>query len=84
LLSRDPVALVERMLPQPTARRIAVMLNPEDPIAIPQVKKAERAAPSIGVEVRCAASGSVSAIGFGGLVAPLVGEVKDMEVADGS
>jgi hypothetical protein len=28
--------LIERMLPQPTVRRIAVMLNPEDPIAIPR------------------------------------------------
>ena len=36
----------------PTARRIAVMLNPDDPITNPQMKDAERAAPSIGVEVR--------------------------------
>lgn len=36
----------------PTARRIAVMLNPDDPITTPQVKDAERAAPSLGIEVR--------------------------------
>jgi len=36
----------------PGARRIAVMLNPDDPITAPQMKDAERAAPLIGVEVR--------------------------------
>jgi len=36
----------------PGARRIAVMLNPDDPITVPQVKDAERAALSMGVEVR--------------------------------
>lgn len=36
----------------PTARRIAVMLNPNDPITAVQVKDAQRAAPSIGVEAR--------------------------------
>ena len=36
----------------PTARRIAVMLNPNDPITTPQMKDAERAAPLIGIEVR--------------------------------
>jgi len=36
----------------PGARRIAVMLNPDDPITAPQVKDAERAAPLLGVEVR--------------------------------
>lgn len=36
----------------PTARRIAVMLNPGDPITTLQVKDVERAAPSIGVETR--------------------------------
>lgn len=36
----------------PGARRIAVMLNPDDPITAPQIKDVERAAPLIGVEVR--------------------------------
>lgn len=36
----------------PGARRIAVMLNPDDPITAPQIKDAERAAPLLGVEVR--------------------------------
>jgi putative ABC transport system substrate-binding protein len=36
----------------PTARRIAVMLNPADPITTPQVKDAERAGLPLGVEVR--------------------------------
>lgn len=36
----------------PTAQRIAVMLNPDDPITTPQVKDAERAAPLIGVPLR--------------------------------
>jgi putative ABC transport system substrate-binding protein len=36
----------------PSAKRIAVMLNPDDPITAPQVKDAERTAPTIGVEVR--------------------------------
>jgi putative ABC transport system substrate-binding protein len=35
----------------PTARRIAVMLNSNDPITTPQRKDIERAAPSIGVAV---------------------------------
>lgn len=35
-----------------TARRIAVMLNPADPITTVQVKDVQRAAPSIGVEAR--------------------------------
>jgi putative tryptophan/tyrosine transport system substrate-binding protein len=35
----------------PTARRIAVMLNSNDPITTPQVKDIERAATSMGVEV---------------------------------
>ena len=35
----------------PTARRIAVMFNSNDPITTPQRKDIERAAPSIGVEV---------------------------------
>jgi len=36
----------------PSARRIAVMLNPEDPITLPQIRDAERAAPAVGVRVR--------------------------------
>jgi putative ABC transport system substrate-binding protein len=36
----------------PSASRIAVMLNPDDPITTMQVNDIERAAPSIGVQVR--------------------------------
>ena len=36
----------------PGARRFAVMLNSGDPITAPQVRDAERTAPSLGVEVR--------------------------------
>ena len=49
-LAAKRLSLLREVLPTP--RRIAVMLNPDDPITTPQVKDVERAAPSIGVEVR--------------------------------
>jgi putative ABC transport system substrate-binding protein len=36
----------------PKARRVAIMLHPDDPITSPQVKDVERVAPSLGVAVR--------------------------------
>lgn len=36
----------------PTAVRIAVMFNPDDPVNLPQMRDAERTAPSLKVEVR--------------------------------
>lgn len=36
----------------PRAQRIVVMLNPADPITVPQVKDVERTAPLLGVEFR--------------------------------
>ena len=36
----------------PAANRIAVMFNPEDPITVPQMRDAERAAPKLKVEIR--------------------------------
>lgn len=36
----------------PAANRIAVMFNPEDPINVPQMRDAERAAPKLKGEIR--------------------------------
>ena len=36
----------------PSAKRIALMFNPEDPITVPQMRDAERAAPLLNVEIR--------------------------------
>ena len=36
----------------PSAKRIAVMFNPDDPITVPQMRDAERAAPRLKVEIR--------------------------------
>jgi putative ABC transport system substrate-binding protein len=36
----------------PTAKRVAVMFNPDDPITTPQIRQAEAAAPRIALEVR--------------------------------
>jgi putative ABC transport system substrate-binding protein len=36
----------------PAARRIAAMFNPDDPITVPQMRDAERAAPVLHVEIR--------------------------------
>jgi len=36
----------------PRAKRIAVLLNPVDPVTVPQMRDTERAAPILGVEVR--------------------------------
>ena len=44
------LALLKETLPR--ARRIAVMLNPADPITALQVQDVERTAPSLGIEVR--------------------------------
>ena len=48
-LASKQLSLLKKAVP--TARRIAVMLNSNDPITTPQQKDIERAAPSIGVEV---------------------------------
>jgi len=36
----------------PSAKRIAVMFNPDDPITVPQMRDAERAAPLLNAEIR--------------------------------
>jgi putative tryptophan/tyrosine transport system substrate-binding protein len=36
----------------PSAKRLAVMFNPEDPVTVPQMRDAERAAPLLKVEIR--------------------------------
>ena len=36
----------------PSAKRLAVMFNPDDPITVPQMRDAERAAPLLNVEIR--------------------------------
>jgi putative ABC transport system substrate-binding protein len=49
-LAPKRLALFKETLPQ--AQRIAVMLNPTDPITQPQVRDVERTAPSLGIQVR--------------------------------
>jgi putative ABC transport system substrate-binding protein len=36
----------------PTARRVGILYNPDDPVTAPQIRDTERAAPTIGVEVQ--------------------------------
>ena len=36
----------------PAAKRIAVLLNPADPVTVPQIQDTERAAPKLSVEIR--------------------------------
>ena len=36
----------------PRAKRIAAMFNPDDPVTVPQLRDAERAAPALKVEIR--------------------------------
>ena len=36
----------------PSAKRLAVMLNPDDPVTVPQIRYTERAAPLLNVEIR--------------------------------
>jgi putative ABC transport system substrate-binding protein len=36
----------------PAAKRIAAIFNPDDPITVPQIRDAERAAPGLNVEIR--------------------------------
>ena len=49
-LAGKKLALLKETLPR--ARRIAVMLNPADPITAPQIQDVERTAPSLGIAVR--------------------------------
>jgi len=49
-LAGKRLALLKEALPR--AQRIAVMLNPTDPITKPQILDAERTAPSLGIQVR--------------------------------
>src|SRR4029453_9278882 len=35
----------------PRAKRIAAMFNPDDPVTVPQLRDAERAAPALKVEI---------------------------------
>ena len=49
-LAPKRLALLKEVVP--AANRIAVMFNPEDPITVPQLRDAERAAPKLKVEIR--------------------------------
>lgn len=49
-LASKRLALMKEAVPQ--ARRIAAMFNPDDPVTVPQLRDAERAAPALKVETR--------------------------------
>jgi putative ABC transport system substrate-binding protein len=49
-LAGKRLALLQEAVPR--SRRFAVLLNPADPITLPQVRDLERVAPSLGAEVR--------------------------------
>jgi ABC-type uncharacterized transport system substrate-binding protein len=49
-LAPKRLSLLKEVVPR--ARRIAVLLNPVDPVTVPQMRDTERAAPVLGVEVR--------------------------------
>lgn len=49
-LAQKRMAVLKEIVP--AAKRIAVMFNPEDPVTVPQVRDAERAAPKLKVEIR--------------------------------
>ena len=49
-LAAKRLALLKEAMP--AAKRIAAMLNPADPITVPQMRDTERAAPLVGVEIR--------------------------------
>lgn len=49
-LASKRLAVLKEVLP--TAKRIAAMFNPDDPITVPQIRDAERAAPVLNVEIR--------------------------------
>jgi putative ABC transport system substrate-binding protein len=49
-LAPKRLALLKEVVP--SAKRIAVMFNPDDPITGPQMRDAERAAPLLNVEIR--------------------------------
>jgi putative ABC transport system substrate-binding protein len=49
-LASKRLSLLKELVPR--AKRIAVLLNPVDPVTVPQMRDTERAAPVLGVEVR--------------------------------
>jgi ABC-type uncharacterized transport system substrate-binding protein len=49
-LASKRLSLLKELVPR--AKRIAVLLNPADPVTVPQMRDTERAAPVLGVEVR--------------------------------
>lgn len=49
-LASKRLALMKEAVPR--ARRIAAMFNPDDPVTVPQLRDAERAAPALKVETR--------------------------------
>ena len=49
-LTRKRLELLKQTVP--TARRIAVMMNPDDPIVVPQVKEVRAAGQALGVELQ--------------------------------
>ena len=49
-LASKRLSLLKEIVPR--AKRIAVLLNPVDPVTVPQMRDTERAAPALGVEVR--------------------------------
>ena len=49
-LASKRLALLKEVVPG--ARRIAAMFNPDDPVTVPQLRDAERAAPVLKIEIR--------------------------------
>lgn len=49
-LAAKRLAILRELVP--SAKRIAVLLNPADPVNRPQIQDTERAAPALGIEVR--------------------------------
>jgi putative ABC transport system substrate-binding protein len=49
-LASKRLALLKEVVPR--ARRIATLFNPDDPVTVPQLRDAERAAPALKVETR--------------------------------
>jgi putative tryptophan/tyrosine transport system substrate-binding protein len=49
-LTAKRLAILKEVVP--SAKRLAMMFNPDDPVTVPQMRDAERAAPLLNVEIR--------------------------------
>ena len=49
-LTAKRLAILKEVVP--SAKRLAVMFNPDDPVTVPQIRDAERAAPLLNIEIR--------------------------------